>query len=87
MHVDIKHLWCSDKETSKKRKTFLNICVRVDNTWFIIFHPGQMVGKNPKILYSKVSYKMAYKHSADPDQTAPKGAVWSRASLFVIPLF
>ena len=32
-------------------------------------------GKCPKILYSKVSDKMAYANSADPDQTAPEGAV------------
>ena len=31
--------------------------------------------KCPKILYSKVSDKMAHVNSADPDQTAPEGAV------------
>ena len=29
---------------------------------------------------------MAYANSADPDQTAPKGAVWSGSTLFAIPL-
>ena len=29
---------------------------------------------------------MAYTNSADPDQTAPKGAVWSGSTLFAIPL-
>ena len=29
---------------------------------------------------------MAYANSADPDQTAPEGAVWSGSALFVIPL-
>ena len=29
----------------------------------------------PKILYTKVSDKMTYANSADPDQTAPEGAV------------
>ena len=29
---------------------------------------------------------MAYAHSADPDQTAPEGAVWSGSTLFGIPL-
>ena len=32
-------------------------------------------GKCPKISYTKVSDKMEYANSADPDQTAPKGAV------------
>ena len=43
-------------------------------------------GKCPKILYTKMSDKMAYANSADPDQTAPKGAVWSGSALFAIPL-
>ena len=41
-----------------------------------------MYSKCPKILYPKVSYKMAYANSADTmansvdsDQTAPEGAV------------
>ena len=29
---------------------------------------------------------MANANSADPDQTAPKGAVWSGSTLFAIPL-
>ena len=37
-------------------------------------------------LYTKVSDKMAYANSADPDQTAPSGAVWSGSTLFAIPL-
>ena len=32
-------------------------------------------GKCPKISYTKVANKMAYANSADPDQTAPEGAV------------
>ena len=32
-------------------------------------------GKCPKILYTKLSDKRAYANSADPDQTAPLGAV------------
>ena len=31
--------------------------------------------KCPKILNTKVSDKMAYANSANPDQTAPEGAV------------
>ena len=38
----------------------------------IIFN---MYGKSPKILNTKVSDKMIYAISADPDQTAPEGAV------------
>ena len=43
-------------------------------------------GKCPKILYTKVSDKMAYANSLDPEQTAPEGAVWSGSTLFAIPL-
>ena len=32
-------------------------------------------GKCPKISNAKVSDKMPYANSADPDQTAPSGAV------------
>ena len=34
-----------------------------------------MYGKCPKILYTEVSDKFEYANSADPHQTAPKGAV------------
>ena len=30
---------------------------------------------------------MAYVNSADPDQTAPEGAVWRGSTLFAFPLF
>ena len=42
--------------------------------------------KCPKILHTKVADKMAYANSADPDQTAPSGVVWSGSKLFAIPL-
>ena len=42
--------------------------------------------KCPKISYTKTSEKMAYANNADPDQTAPEGAVWSGSTLFAIPL-
>ena len=32
-------------------------------------------GKCPKILYSKVSDKMAYANSADPNPADPKGVI------------
>ena len=35
---------------------------------------------------TKVSDKMTYANSADPDQTAPSGAVWSGSTLFAIPV-
>ena len=41
-------------------------------------------GKCPKISYTKVSDKISYANSADPDQTAPEGAVWSGSTLFAI---
>ena len=34
---------------------------------------GLFDGKCPNILHTKVSHKLAYANSADPDQTAPKG--------------
>ena len=43
-----------------------------------IGHSHKMIGKCPKNLNTKkkkVSYKMTYANSADPDQTAPQGAV------------
>ena len=43
-------------------------------------------GKCPKNSNTKVSDKMTYANSADPDQTAPEGAVWSGSTLFAIPL-
>ena len=39
-------------------------------------------GKCPTILYTKVTDKMVYANSADPDQTA----VWSGSTLFAVPL-
>ena len=42
-----------------------------------LFKISYIYGKCPKFSYDKVSDKMAYANSADPDQTAPKGAVWS----------
>ena len=43
-----------------------------------------MYGKCPKISNSKVSDKKVYANSADPDQTAPEGAVWSGSTLYDI---
>ena len=45
-----------------------------------------LYGKYPKILNTKVSDKMPYANSADPDQTATEEAVKSGSTLFVIPL-
>ena len=50
----------------------------------ILFHV--LYGKCPKLLDTKVSDKMPHANSADPDQTAPEGAVWSGSSLFAIQL-
>ena len=43
--------------------------------------------KCPKISYTKVSDKMTYANSADPDQTAPEGAVRSGSALYAIQAF
>ena len=48
-------------------------------------HFLQNIRKCPKISNTKLSDKMPYANSADPDQTAPDGAVWSGSSLFAIP--
>ena len=45
-----------------------------------------MHSKCPKISYTKSTDKMACAKSADPDQTAPEGAVWSGSTLFAILL-
>ena len=47
---------------------------------------GSKYGKCPKNPNTKVSDKMTYTNSVDPDQTAPEGAVWSGSTLFAIPL-
>ena len=43
-------------------------------------------GKCSKNSNTKVADKMTCANSADPDQTAPEGAVWSGSTLFAIPL-
>ena len=50
--------------------------------WLVIYTEG----KCPKISNTKVADKMTFADSADPDQTAPEGAVWSRSTLFAISL-
>ena len=50
------------------------------------YAPQFYYGKCPKNSNTKVSDKMTYANSADPDQTAPEGAVWSGSTLFAIPL-
>ena len=41
----------------------------------ITYHKCIIYNKCPEISYTKVSDKMAYASSVDPDQTAPEGAV------------
>ena len=53
---------------------------------FQYLHTKTSYSKCPKISYTKISYRMEYANSADPDQTAPEGAVWPGSTLFVIPL-
>ena len=43
--------------------------------WFIGYVGKNRNGKCPKISYTKVSDKMQYANSVDPDQTALEGAV------------
>ena len=53
---------------------------------FFFFFFLKYDGSCPKISYTKVADQTAYANSADPDQTAPEGAVWSGAALLAIPL-
>ena len=71
---------CSAREGL--RSTFLSKCIH-----FLPWSQSTaLYGKCSKILYAKFSDKMAYANSADPDQTAFKGAVWSGSTLFAISL-
>ena len=58
--------------------------------FFLFFQPNYTgilyYGKCPKNSNTKVSDKMTYANSVDPDQTAPEEAVWSGSTLFTIPL-
>ena len=51
-----------------------NICFRysLEATWLSVSYE---YCKCPKISYWKASDKMTYPNNADPDQTAPEGAV------------
>ena len=35
--------------------------------------------------FHKFSDRQVWENSADPDQTAPRGAIWSGSTLFAIP--
>ena len=52
-----------------------NLTTRRTENFSMISLRGTGLGKCPKILTTNVSDKMAYANSADPDQTAPAGAV------------
>ena len=70
----------NDKFTSKLFDTIKeggDMALQINSDLYVYMYIHY--GKWPKILYPKVSYKMAYANSADPDQTAP-GAVWSGSS-------
>ena len=38
-------------------------------------------------MQTKVSDKMAYANSEEPDQNVPEGALWSGSTLFAIGIF
>ena len=54
--------------------------------YFLLLHQKVIYTVNVQKFQTKVSDKMTYANRADPDQTAPEGAVWSGATLFAIPL-
>ena len=55
--------------------------------WKRVYSRRKEYGKCPKISNTKVTDKMTYANSTDPDQTALKGAVWPGSTAFAIPLF
>ena len=55
-------------------------------TKFALTNCRKCLAVNPKISYTKLSDKMAYANSADPNQTTPSGAAWSGSTIFGVPL-
>ena len=76
---------CSENKDADQlrgyREADLRLCFRIcKNTVFSRRGSYRSYCKDPKF-----SDKHAEANSADPDQTAPRGAVWSGSSLFAIP--
>ena len=69
-HPDKCFLSCGISKNSLSETIYLR-CHSM-HIWFI---PGKSLGNSAKILYTKISDKMAYANSKDLDQTAPEGAV------------
>ena len=75
---DVLQMYCSQTKMYRlSRKMTMHFNPVFDSYWY---------GKCPKISFTNLSDKMAYANSADPDQTTPKGAVWSGSILFAIPI-
>ena len=62
------------------------ILLTLDEVTCLPHDSGGVYSKCPKISNTKISDKMPYANSADPDQTAPERTVLSASSLFTIPL-
>ena len=60
-------------------------CTQITIIW-VRFVISVITTATPKIFCTKVSDKVAYANSADRDQTASEGAVWSGSALFAFPL-
>ena len=67
-------LWLNYKQLTQKYEYF-SLEINHLNQSFGEYDDTTGYGKCPKISYTKVADKMAYANSADPDQTAPEGAV------------
>ena len=57
------------KDADQRTRPYILFCLVAPDTIYFFY------GKCPKISYTKVFDKIAYANGADPDQTAPEGAV------------
>ena len=60
---------------------YLFLSDRLRQVWLYVWVEFKRICRNDP----KFSDREVWANSADPDQTAPRGAVWSGSSLFAIP--
>ena len=66
--------WCNEKVSSFVTLDMIKVDLQPDQDQLCLYRNSRY-GKCPKISYTKLSDEMAYVNNADPDQTAPEGAV------------